>query len=103
MSLLRTVLALARPALLPTVWSNCIAGWWLGGGGHLEGAPVLFASATLFYFGARFLHDVFDAEHDQIHHATRPIPARSIGHQTVWRWGLGMLLTGALLLVLVGP
>ena len=28
----RAWLVLSRGSNLPTVWSNCLAGWWLGGG-----------------------------------------------------------------------
>ena len=31
---LRTLLVLGRASNLPTVWSNCFAGWLLGGGGE---------------------------------------------------------------------
>ena len=34
MSKLRALLILGRVSNLPTVWSNCLAGWLLGGGGE---------------------------------------------------------------------
>ena len=34
-SYLRTLLVLGRASNLPTVWSNCLAGWLLGEGGHV--------------------------------------------------------------------
>lgn len=102
MSLLRTILALSRVARLPTVWSNCLAGWWLGGGGHAEELPRLMGGATLLYVGGALLNDAFDAEYDRQHRRTRPIPAGAIAQETVWRWGLGMLVAGALLLFWAG-
>src|SRR5260221_167869 len=39
---LRTLLILGRVSNLPTVWSNCLAGWWLGGGGNFWKLPLLF-------------------------------------------------------------
>lgn len=102
MSWFRTILALARPALLPTIWSNCLAGWWLGGGGSPEHLPFLFGGATLLYLGATFLNDAFDAEHDRQHRRARPIPAGGVTHDTVWRWGLGWLVAGTLLMFYIG-
>ena len=40
-SQLRTLLILGRVSNLPTVWSNCLAGWWLALG-HVV-AAILFA------------------------------------------------------------
>ena len=34
-SKLRTLLILGRVSNLPTVWSDCLAAWWLGGGGNV--------------------------------------------------------------------
>jgi hypothetical protein len=102
MSLPRVLAALARPARLPTVWSNCLAGWWLGGGERLSSLPVLFSSVTMLYLGGAFLNDVFDAEHDRLHRAARPIPASGIPEQVVWRWGVTLLAAGALILLWCG-
>jgi len=99
MSWLRTILALGRLSRLPTIWSNCLAGWWLGGGGNAERLPFLFGGATLLHFGASYLNDAFDAEHDSQHRRERPIPAGAIAQDTVWRWGLCWLVGGTLLLL----
>lgn len=102
MSRLRTLLALVRPSLLPGIWSNCLAGWWLGGGGNAEEMPFLFIGATLLYLGAAFTNDAFDAEHDRQHRRERPIPAGGVTHDTVWRWGLAWLVAGTLLMFYIG-
>ncbi|HWH70305.1 MAG TPA: UbiA family prenyltransferase [Candidatus Sulfotelmatobacter sp.] len=99
---LRTILALGRLSRLPTIWSNCLAGWWLGGGGHAHHLPYLFAGATLLYWGAGFLNDAFDAEYDREHRRGRPIPAGAIAQDSVWRWGLAWLVGGTLLLLCAG-
>ena len=49
-----------------------------------------------------FLNDAFDADYDRQHRRTRPIPAGAFSHDTVWRWGLGGLVAGALLLLWPG-
>jgi len=101
MSLLRTLLVLGRVSNLPTLWSNCLAGWWLGGAGHPEQLPFLFAGASFLYAGGMFLNDAFDAEFDQRHRPERPIPAGLISLTIVWQWGLiGLGLGGACLICL---
>jgi len=98
MSLLRTLWVISRPAGLPTVWSNCFAGWWLGGHQNSEGLPLVLASATLLYLGGGLLNDVFNAEFDKAHHPERPVPSGVIPWKAVWRCGLVLLALGALLL-----
>jgi hypothetical protein len=93
---LRAFASVARPDGLPTLWSDCLASWWLGGGGHTGNLPYLFAGATFLYLGAVFANDAFDAEFDRQHHPTRPIPSGKVSWKTVWRWGLGWLALGAL-------
>ncbi|HYG34659.1 MAG TPA: UbiA family prenyltransferase [Clostridia bacterium] len=99
MSFLRTILALSRPSRLPTIWSNCLAGWWLGGGGNAKALPFLLGGATCLFVGGAFLNDAFDADFDREHRRFRPIPSGAIGQKTVWRWGLSLLAAGALLLL----
>ncbi len=99
MSRVRTILAVTRPAILPTVWSNCLAGWWLGGAGHLGLLPLLLVGASLLYFGGVFLNEAFDADFDHEHYPERPVPSGSISQQTSWRIGVALLVVGGLLLV----
>ena len=49
MALLRTLLVVGRVSNLPTLWSNCLAGWWLGGAGNPEQLSLLVAGASLLY------------------------------------------------------
>jgi hypothetical protein len=102
MSPLRAILILSRLSGLPTIWSNCLAGWWLGGGGNHGDLPFLFAGATFIYLGGAFLNDAFDVEHDRMHRPGRPIPSGAIKLETAWRWGLGWLAAGALSLLALG-
>ena len=96
------LLTLGRVSNLPTVWSNCIAGYLLAGGGGALGLLVLCLGATCLYFGGMFLNDAFDAEFDRLHRRERPIPAGLISPDAVWRWGFAWLGTGTVLLVLLG-
>jgi 4-hydroxybenzoate polyprenyltransferase len=96
---LRTLLALGRVALLPTVWSNCLAGWWLAGGGNYWKLPFLFFGTGLLATGGAFLNDAFDADYDRQRHANRPIPLGKISSDLVWRLGFGQLVAGIFLLI----
>jgi 4-hydroxybenzoate polyprenyltransferase len=96
------LLVLGRVSNLPTVWSNCLAGWWLGGAGNVDKLPYLLAGATSLYTGGMFLNDAFDVEFDRRYRAERPIPSRAIELKTVWVWAVGWLALGACCLAWVG-
>ena len=99
---LRALLALSRVSHLPTVWSNCLAGWWLGGHGNFAKLPLLFLGVSALYTGGMFLNDAFDADFDRQRRTERPIPSGAISLPAVWSWGLGWLGLGALCLTAVG-
>lgn len=99
---LRTLVSLARLSNLPTVWSNCLAGWWLGGHEDYSNLPWLFAGITALYLGGTFLNDAFDADVDRQHHPERAIPSGGISVAAVWSWGLAWLGLGAICLITIG-
>ena len=70
----QTLLSLGRVSNLPTVWSNCLAGWCIGQGLHGERLFLLLMGATFLYLGGMFLNDAFDAQYDRQHRPERPIP-----------------------------
>src|ERR1700685_909670 len=97
---LRVLLILGRVSNLPTVWSNCLAGWWLSGGGNFWKLPLLFLGTSSLYVGGMFLNDAFDVEFDRQRRTSRPIPAGMISLEAVWRWSFFWLGLGALCLVI---
>jgi 4-hydroxybenzoate polyprenyltransferase len=99
---LRTLLVLGRVSNLPTVWSNCLAGWWLSGGGNFWKLPFLLLGISALYTGGMFLNDAFDADFDQQRRTSRPIPSGKISLQTVWRLGWAWLALGILWLLFLG-
>jgi 4-hydroxybenzoate polyprenyltransferase len=99
---LHTLLVLGRISNLPTVWSNCVAGWLLGGGGEWRKLTVLCAGGTFLYIGGMYLNDAFDAQFDAQHRPERPIPSGAISESAVWKWGFSWLLIGCVLLGLLG-
>ena len=94
MASLRTLLVLGRVSNLPTVWTNCLAGWLLAGGGEWSRFAWLGAGATLVYVGGMFLNDAFDAEFDTQHRRERPIPSGAISREAVWLWSAVLLAAG---------
>ncbi len=98
----RTLLVLGRVSNLPTVWSNCLAGWWLSGGGNFWKLPFLLLGISALYTGGMFLNDAFDADFDQQRRASRPIPSGAISLETVWRFGWAWLALGIFLLIFCG-
>jgi len=102
MASLRTLLVLGRVSNLPTVWSNCLAGWLLGGGGEWDRFAWLCTGATLVYVGGMFLNDAFDAAFDRQHRRERPIPSGAISREAVWLLSALLLAGGTGMLVWLG-
>ena len=99
---LRTWLVLGRVSNLPTVWSNCLAGWWLGGAQNFPKLPWLFFGVSALYLGGMFLNDAFDADFDRQHRPERPIPSGAVTVPVVWAWGMALLVFGTTSLIIIG-
>lgn len=92
---IRSLFVLGRVSNLPTVWSNCMAGWILAGNFDFsEKFYVLLASATLFYVGGMFWNDTMDIDWDRQRAPERPIPSGTISLRHAWLWG-GFWFTSA--------
>lgn len=91
---LRTMLLLGRVSNLPTVWSNCLAGWILGGIGPVDRFAWVCAGGTLLYVAGMYFNDAFDATFDRQHRPERPIPSGAISVTAVWQWGFVWLCGG---------
>jgi 4-hydroxybenzoate polyprenyltransferase len=98
----RTLLILGRVSNVPTVWSNCLAGWWLGGRGPAWQWAWLTLAVTLLYLGGMFLNDAFDAGYDRQNRRLRPIPSGAISEKETWQWGFSLLALGAAGLIWMG-
>jgi hypothetical protein len=98
----RTLLVLGRVSNLPTIWSNCFAGWLLAGGGPPHHFLLLCFSAAFLYLGGMYLNDAFDVPFDQQHRRERPIPSGAITQKAVWQWGAVWMILGCTGLSLLG-
>lgn len=98
----RTFLSLARLPGLPTVWSNCLAGWLLSGGDTHSPGRLLWCGlgASCLYLGGTFLNDFFDVDFDRQQRSNRPIPAGLVARDVVGQLGILWLIAGGAILVL---
>jgi 4-hydroxybenzoate polyprenyltransferase len=101
MATFRTLLLLGRVSNLPTVWSNCLAGWLLGGGGDWDRFLLLCLGGTFLYVGGMYLNDAFDAQFDMQRRPERPIPSGAISVAAVWQAGLAWLAAGLICLMVL--
>ncbi len=69
---------------MPTVWSNCLAAWLLGGGGSVGRLWSLLLGGTLIYVGGMWLNDAVDAPFDREFRPERPIPSGKVSVADVW-------------------
>ena len=99
----KVYLRLGRISNLPTVWTNCLAGIFLGGG-LTDPATLLpvFVALSLFYTGGMFLNDAYDHRFDAEFRPERPIPSGQIALREVYVAGFAQLVLGLALLVVPG-
>ncbi|MCX8155928.1 MAG: UbiA family prenyltransferase [Verrucomicrobiae bacterium] len=98
---LRALLTLGRVSNLPTVWSNCLAGWLLGGAGDWHLFAVVLTGASSLYLGGVFLNDALDTSWDRQFRPERPIPSGHISEWLVWALSFALLASGLLVLSLI--
>lgn len=94
MPLAHTFLLLGRVSNLPSIWSNCLAAFVLGGAGEWHFITPVLIGASFFYLGGMFLNDAFDANFDRHFRKERPIPKGMINEKTVWIIGGIQLFIG---------
>ena len=94
---LRAWLVLARASNLPTVWSNCTAGCWLGGWAPGPTVLLLCVAGSLFYTGGMFLNDFCDVGFDRQYKQDRPIIAGQVSRREVGLAAAVFMLAGLLL------
>ncbi len=99
---LETFLLLGRVNGLGTIWSNCLAGWLLSGGGQTGRFLAVCLGASGLYLGAMFLNDACDAASDLLVRPARPIPRGIVPPRLVYYAGLAWLTTGSALLASLG-
>ena len=90
---LRVWMVLGRISNLPTVWSNCLAGCWLGGWNTPGPVLLLCLGGSLLYTGGMFLNDVCDVDFDAEFRRERPIISGALSRRAV------IIATAALFIV----
>ncbi len=103
MGKLRAWLVLARASNLPTVWSNCIAGCWLGGWASSATVLLLCVAGSLFYTGGMFLNDFCDVGFDRQYKPDRPIITGQVTRRQVGLAAVVLFLMGLLLALAIKP
>ncbi len=97
--MLRAILILGRVSNLPTVWTNVLLGWFVGGGAWVAELGWLTLGVSLLYVAGMTLNDAFDAQWDSEHAQERPIPSGDLSRGAVWAIGL-LEMAGGLALLL---
>ncbi len=100
---LRAWIVLARASNLPTIWSNCLAGCWLGGWNSWTTVLLLCLTGSLLYTGGMFLNDYWDVDFDRQYKRNRPIVADQVTRQQVGFAVLAFFLAGLLLALAINP
>lgn len=96
---LRAWMVLGRISNFPTVWSNCLAGCWLGGWNTPGAVLLLCLGSTLLYTGGMFLNDVCDVDFDTEFRRERPIVSGALSRRAVIRATAALFVLGVGLLV----
>jgi len=89
---------LGRISNLPTVWSNCLAGCWLGGWNTPMALVLLCLGSTLLYVGGMFLNDVCDSKFDAEFRRERPIVTGTISRRAAISASATLFIAGIVLI-----
>ena len=94
-------MVLGRISNLPTVWSNCLVGCYLGGGNSIGPVLSLCLGGTLLYIGGMFLNDVYDVNFDAEFRRERPIVSGALNRGTAIGATVALFTFGVLLIASV--
>lgn len=98
---LRAWMVLGRVSNLPTVWSNCLAGCWLGGWNAPGAVLLLCLGCTLLYTGGMFLNDVCDVDFDAEFRRERPIVSGALSRRAVLIAAAALFVVGVVLVATI--
>lgn len=99
---MRGVAALGGITILPTVWSNCLAGWCLGGS---NGAIKLFGliwGTSLLFIGASFFHHAYLGESRVGYSGGARYGIVYLENRQLWLLSLGWFGAGFVILAFLG-
>ena len=96
------VLELCRISNLPTVISNCAAGYLISKDALSWGLALIVIGASLLYSGGMAMNDVIDLRYDKKHKTDRPIARAAISYRFGLVLTLVFLFVGTLILLFSG-
>ena len=96
------VLELCRISNLPTVISNCAAGYLISKDYLNWDLALIFIGASLLYSGGMAMNDVIDLKYDKKYKTDRPIARSAISHRFALVLTLFFLFVGTLILLFSG-
>ena len=96
------ILELCRISNLPTVISNCVAGYLISKDSLSWGLALIVIGASLLYSGGMAMNDVIDLRYDKKHKTDRPIARAAISHRFGLVLTLVFLFVGTLILLFSG-
>ncbi len=97
-------LQLARPANLPTAWSNVLMGTWLANQNWLpiDAIVLLVVGSSCFYIAGMILNDVVDVQRDSQERPDRPIPSGRVSRTAALVVAISLLVAGLTFAVVAG-
>src|SRR5204863_9850033 len=98
---LRAWLVLGRVSNLPAVWSNCLAGCWLGGWNTPGALLLLCLGGTLLHAGGMFLNDACDVDFDAEFRPERPIVSGALNRRAVIIAAAALFAVGVVLIATI--
>jgi hypothetical protein len=95
-------IAIAGISPLPTFWSNCLAGWWLGGDGNPGKLLCLLLGVTCLAFGGVFFKLVYHSEISGLRHICNIMITNDLDNRHWWLVSFGWCVLGLAILLPAG-
>jgi hypothetical protein len=88
--------------LLPTVWTNCLAAWWLGAGGDAAGLIAAMCGVSLLFIGGSFFSFAYYSETRAGYSRGSGLGMAYLEPRHLWLLSLGYFALGLVILAFIG-